>query len=49
MLIARHGVSAEDAFARLTRLSQALNLKVRDLAPLVVVGNPDVLAALDRL
>jgi len=49
VLIARYGIPAEDAFARLARLSQALNLKVRDLAPLVVAANPDVFAALDRL
>ena len=49
VLIARHGGSADQAFDRLARLSQLLNVKVRDLAPLVVAGNPDVLAALDRL
>ena len=49
VLIARHGGSAEQAFARLSGLSQVLNVKVRDLAPLVVAGSPDVLAALDRL
>jgi PAS domain S-box-containing protein len=49
LLIGRYGIAAEDAFVRLARLSQALNLKVRDLAPLVVATNPEVLAALDRL
>ena len=49
VLIARHGGSADQAFDRLARLSQLLNVKVCELAPLVVTGNPDVLAALDRL
>ncbi|MGY1688734.1 ANTAR domain-containing protein [Geodermatophilus sp. SYSU D01105] len=49
VLIARTGASAEESFARLARLSQALNVKVRDLAPMVVAGHPDVLAILDRI
>jgi GAF domain-containing protein len=49
VLIARTGASAEEAFARLARLSQVLNVKVRDLAPLVVAGQPDVLTILDRI
>jgi PAS domain-containing protein len=49
VLIARHGGSAEDAFDRLARLSQVLNVKVRDLAPLVLAANPDVLTILDRI
>ncbi|MGY1671468.1 ANTAR domain-containing protein [Geodermatophilus sp. SYSU D00710] len=49
VLIARTGGSAEDAFDRLSRLSQALNVKLRDLAPMVVAGNPDVLTILDRI
>ncbi|SDD37238.1 PAS domain S-box-containing protein [Geodermatophilus telluris] len=49
VIIARTGVSAEDAFARLSRLSQALNVKLRDLAPMVVAGHPDVLTILDHI
>lgn len=49
VLIGRYGGSGEAAFARLARLSQALNLKVRDLAPLVIAANPEILTALDRL
>ncbi|PWW25264.1 GAF domain-containing protein [Geodermatophilus normandii] len=49
VLIARTGGSAEDAFGRLARLSQALNVKLRDLAPMVVAGHPDVLTILDRI
>ncbi|MGY1807960.1 ANTAR domain-containing protein [Blastococcus sp. SYSU D00669] len=49
VLIARTGGSADDAFDRLSRLSQALNVKLRDLAPMVVAGHPDVLTILDRI
>ncbi|MGY1623935.1 ANTAR domain-containing protein [Geodermatophilus sp. SYSU D00965] len=49
VLMARHKVSAEQAFGRLAQLSQALNVKVRDLAPMVVAGHPDVLTVLDRI
>ncbi|MGY1710310.1 ANTAR domain-containing protein [Geodermatophilus sp. SYSU D00758] len=49
VLIARTGGSAEDAFDRLSRLSQALNARLRDPAPMVVAGNRDVLTILDRI
>ncbi|RFU21524.1 ANTAR domain-containing protein [Geodermatophilus marinus] len=49
VLIARLGIDAEDAFARLVALSNRLNIKVRDLAHLVVEGNAaEVLAAGER-
>lgn len=41
MLMARLGVDADDAFARLVNLSSRLNVKVRDLAALVVEGHID--------
>jgi 3-hydroxyacyl-CoA dehydrogenase len=41
VIMARLGVSAEDAFARLVKLSSRLNVKVRDLAALVVEGHVD--------
>lgn len=41
MIMARLGVSADDAFARLVKLSSHLNVKVRDLAALVVEGHVD--------
>ncbi|MFW3170941.1 ANTAR domain-containing protein [Geodermatophilus sp. CPCC 206100] len=46
MIMARLGVDADDAFARLVSLSSQLNVKVRDLATLVVEGHvDDVLSA----
>jgi PAS domain-containing protein len=49
VLMARLGVGADDAFARLVTLSNRLNVKLRDLAQLVVEGHsPEVFAALDR-
>ncbi|MGY1802367.1 ANTAR domain-containing protein [Blastococcus sp. SYSU D00922] len=48
MIMARLGVDADDAFARLVSLSSRLNVKVRDLAALVVEGHVDaVLHAAD--
>ena len=48
MIMARLGVNADDAFARLVNLSSRLNVKVRDLAALVVEGHVDaVLHAAD--
>ncbi|MGY1742796.1 MULTISPECIES: ANTAR domain-containing protein [unclassified Blastococcus] len=48
MIMARLGVDADDAFARLVNLSSRLNVKVRDLAALVVEGHvDDVLHAAD--
>jgi GAF domain-containing protein len=41
MIMARLGVDAEDAFARLVNVSSRLNVKVRDLAALVVEGHVD--------
>ena len=48
VIMARLGVDADDAFARLVKLSSRLNVKVRDLAALVVEGHVDaVLRAAD--
>jgi hypothetical protein len=48
MIMARLGVDADDAFARLVHVSSRLNVKVRDLATLVVEGHVDaVLNAAD--
>jgi AmiR/NasT family two-component response regulator len=48
MIMARLGVDADDAFARLVHVSSRLNVKVRDLATLVVEGHVDaVLDAAD--
>ena len=41
MIMARLGVNADDAFARLVGLSSRLNVKVRDLAALMVEGHVD--------
>jgi AmiR/NasT family two-component response regulator len=41
MIMARLGVDADDAFARLVRLSSRLNVKIRDLAALIVEGHVD--------
>jgi GAF domain-containing protein len=41
MIMARLGVDADDAFARLVNVSSRLNVKVRDLAALVVEGHVD--------
>jgi hypothetical protein len=42
-------VSADDAFARLVKLSSHLNVKLRDLATLIVEGRVDaILRAGDR-
>jgi GAF domain-containing protein len=47
VLMARLGVSADEAFARLVTLSNQLNVKLRDLAQLVVDGHAaEVLGAL---
>jgi LytS/YehU family sensor histidine kinase len=49
MVMARVGVSADDAFARLVKLSSYLNVKLRDLAALIVEGHVDaILRAGDR-
>ncbi|MGY1680959.1 ANTAR domain-containing protein [Geodermatophilus sp. SYSU D01176] len=48
VLMARLGISADDAFARLVALSNRLNVKLRDLAQLVVEGHAgEVIAAAD--
>jgi GAF domain-containing protein len=48
MIMARLGVDADDAFARMVNLSSRLNVKVRDLAGLIVEGHvDDVLHAAD--
>jgi AmiR/NasT family two-component response regulator len=48
VIMARLGVNADDAFARLVSLSSRLNVKVRDLAGLIVEGHVDaVLRAAD--
>jgi putative methionine-R-sulfoxide reductase with GAF domain len=41
MIMARLEVDAEEAFARLVKLSSRLNVKVRDLAALIVEGHVD--------
>jgi PAS domain-containing protein/putative methionine-R-sulfoxide reductase with GAF domain len=41
MIMARLGVDADEAFARLVKLSSRLNIKVRDLAALMVEGHVD--------
>jgi GAF domain-containing protein len=47
ILMARLGVDADEAFTRLVRLSNKLNVKLRELAHLVVEGHADeVVAAL---
>ncbi|PRY49975.1 PAS domain S-box-containing protein [Geodermatophilus tzadiensis] len=49
VLMSRLGVDADDAWARLVTLSNRLNVKVRDLARLVVEGHADeVIAAAAR-
>jgi GAF domain-containing protein len=49
MVMARLGVSADDAFARLVKLSSHLNVKLRDLATLIVEGHVDaILRAANR-
>jgi GAF domain-containing protein len=47
MLMARLGVDADEAFARLVALSSRLNVKVRDLARLVVEGDTGLVIAAD--
>ena len=48
IIMARLDVNADDAFARLVKLSSRLNVKVRDLAALIVEGHVDaVLRAAD--
>jgi len=48
VIMARLGVNADDAFARLVNLSSRLNVKVRDLATLITQGHVDaVLRAAD--
>jgi GAF domain-containing protein len=50
MLMAQLGVDADEAFARLVALSSRVNVKVRELARLMVSGEAaSVLAALDRV
>jgi GAF domain-containing protein len=47
ILMARLDVDADEAFARLVKLSSRLNVKLRDLARMVVEGHADrVIAAL---
>ncbi|MGY1641862.1 ANTAR domain-containing protein [Geodermatophilus sp. SYSU D00703] len=49
VLMARLGIDADDAFARLVALSNRLNVKLRDLAQLVVEGHAsEVIAAAER-
>lgn len=43
MVMASLGVNADDAFARLVNLSSRMNVKVRDLAALIVEGHVDAL------
>ncbi|MGY1701676.1 ANTAR domain-containing protein [Geodermatophilus sp. SYSU D00766] len=45
VLVARLGVGPDEAFARLVALSNRLNVKVRDLARLVVEGDTDLVIA----
>jgi len=45
VLMARLGVDADESFARLVALSSRLNVKVRDLARLVVEGDGDLVIA----
>ncbi len=49
ILMARLGVDAEGAFARLVTVSNRLNVKVRALAQLVVDGHADHLLAAARV
>jgi GAF domain-containing protein len=49
VLMARFGIDADDAFARLVALSNRLNVKLRDLALLVVEGHAaEVIAAIEH-
>jgi GAF domain-containing protein len=48
VLMARLGTDADDAFARLVTLSNRLNVKLRDLAQLVVEGHADEVIAAGR-
>jgi GAF domain-containing protein len=48
VLMARLGVGADDAFARLVALSNRLNVRLRDLAQLVVQGHADEVIAAGR-
>jgi GAF domain-containing protein len=41
MVMARLGIDADEAFARLVKLSSHLNVKLRDLAALIVEGHVD--------
>jgi GAF domain-containing protein len=43
IVMARLGVNADDAFARLVKVSSRLNVKLRDLAGLVVEGHVDAI------
>jgi hypothetical protein len=45
VLMARLGVDADEAFARLVALSSRLNVKLRELARLVVEGDADLVVA----
>jgi putative methionine-R-sulfoxide reductase with GAF domain len=47
MLMARLGVNAEEAFARLVNVSSHLNVKLRDLAELIVEGHVDAILRAD--
>jgi AmiR/NasT family two-component response regulator len=48
VIMARLGVDADDAFARMVNLSSRLNVKIRDLATLITEGHVDaVLRAAD--
>jgi hypothetical protein len=46
--MARLGVDADQAFARLVALSNRLNVKLRDLAQLVVEGHADEVISAGR-
>jgi GAF domain-containing protein len=48
MVMARLGVDADEAFARLVKLSSRLNIKLRDLAGLIVEGHVDAILRADE-
>ena len=48
MVMARLGINADEAFARLVKLSSHLNVKLRDLARLIVEGHVDAILRGDR-
>ena len=48
MVMARLGVDADNAFTRLVKLSSHLNVKLRDLASLIVEGHVDAILRADE-